>query len=122
MIESGAAAGSSGTGNEGSAGQSSSKGKKTQQSKNEESKNKEETEEEKLKKKREALESKRPTQYRGREDGFTKQNQHLHWGWVTKIKYYEDLNMLLTSSLDGFIHMHDLETLEYRQKRTFNLH
>lgn len=30
--------------------------------------------------------------------------------------------MVLSSSLDGFIHMHELETLNYREKRTFNLH
>lgn len=83
---------------------------------------KEETEEEKLQKKKEALEKKRPTQYKGREEGYKSLKVHTHWGWVTKLKYYEDLNMLLSSSLDGFIHMHDLETLIYRQKRTFNLH
>ena len=71
---------------------------------------------------RQLIELKRPTQYKWIEDGFTSIKLHSHWGWVTKIKYYEDLNMLLTSSLDGFIHMHDLETLNYRQKRTFNLH
>lgn len=68
------------------------------------------------------MENKRPTQYKGIETGFTSLKVHTHWGWVTKLKYYLDLNMLLSSSLDGFIHMHDLETLIYRQKRTFNLH
>ena len=79
-------------------------------------------EEEKIKKKREALENKRPTQYKGREEGFSTLKVHTHWGWVTKIKFYEDLNMLLSSSLDGFIHMHELDTLNYKQKKTFNLH
>lgn len=71
---------------------------------------------------REAQENKRATQYRGQEHGFHSLKVHAHWGWVTKIKYYEDLNMLLSSSLDGFIHMHELETLNYRDKKTFNLH
>ena len=75
-----------------------------------------------LRKKKEQLENKRPTQYKVKEEGFEAVKLHTHWGWVTKIKYYEDLNMLLSSSLDGFIHMHELETLNYRQKRTFNLH
>lgn len=68
------------------------------------------------------LENNRPTQYRGREWGFTSLKVHAHWGWVTKIKHYEDLNLILSSSLDGFIHMHDLKDLKYRPKRTFNLH
>ena len=80
------------------------------------------SEEEKVQKRRAELENKRPTQYRGQEWGFTSLKVHAHWGWVTKIKYYEDLIMLLSSSLDGFIHMHELENLNYRQKRTFNLH
>jgi len=87
--------------------------------------NQNETEEEKAERKRLAriaAEKKRPVQYKAKEDGFKSIKVHSHWGWVTKIKYYEDLNMLLTSSLDGFIHMHELETLNYRQKRTFNLH
>lgn len=75
-----------------------------------------------LRKKKEQLENKRPTQYKVKEEGFEAVKLHTHWGWVTKIKYYEDLNMLLSSSLDGFIHMHELETLNYRAKRTFNLH
>ena len=87
--------------------------------------NQNETEEEKAERKKQArivAEKKRPVQYKAKEDGFKSIKVHSHWGWVTKIKYYEDLNMLLTSSLDGFIHMHELETLNYRQKRTFNLH
>jgi len=87
-----------------------------------EAKNKHKTEEEKADQKRHAIEQKRPTQYKTREEGFTSIKIHLHWGWVTKIKFYEDLNMVLSSSLDGFIHMHELETLNYREKRTFNLH
>ena len=72
------------------------------------------TEEEKVQRRRQELENRRPTQYRGQEWGFTSLKVHAHWGWVTKIKYYEDLIMLLSSSLDGFIHMHELENLNYR--------
>jgi len=64
----------------------------------------------------------KPTLYKVKEEGFTSIKLHIHWGWVTKIKYYEDLNMILSSSLDGFIHMHDLNDLSYRPNRTFNLH
>ena len=64
----------------------------------------------------------KPTQYKVIEKGFTNIKLHTHWGWITKIKYYEDLNMLLSSSLDGFIHMHNLDDLAYKAKRTFNLH
>jgi len=88
----------------------------------EEGKGKQETDEEKATKKRLENENKRPTLYRGREEGFKSLKVHAHWGWVTKIKYYEDMILLLSSSLDGFIHMHELETLNYRQKKTFNLH
>lgn len=69
------------------------------------------TEGEKALKKKEELENKRPTLYKGRCDGFTTLKVHAHWGWVTKIKYYKDLNKIMSSSLDGFIHMHELETL-----------
>lgn len=57
----------------------------------------------------------------GHETGYTAKKVHSHWGWVTKIKYYEDLNMLFSSSLDGFIHMHNPTDLTYK-KKTFNLH
>ena len=87
-----------------------------------EAQNKNETPEQKQERIRLAQERKKPIQYKVKEDGFKQTKVHAHWGWVTKIKYYEDLNMLLTSSLDGFIHMHDLETLQYRPKKTFNLH
>lgn len=62
---------------------------KHHQTKVEDSKHgKPETDEQKAQKKREALENKRPTQYRGREKGFTSMKVHAHWGWVTQIKYY----------------------------------
>lgn len=55
-------------------------------------------------------------------EGVRDDKTHAHWGWITKIKYYEDLYCILSSSLDGFIHMHEIETLEYRPRKTFNLH
>ena len=85
-------------------------------------KNKLDHDEDAAEKKRQALELKKPTQYSIMEEGFTSIKVHCHWGWVTQIKYYEDLNYLITSSLDSFIHMHELETLNYRTKKTFNLH
>lgn len=88
----------------------------------EEQKGKQDSEETKALKKRQMAENKRPTLYKGNEHGFRMTKVHAHWGWVTKIKYYEDLNWLLSSSLDGFIHMHELATLTYIPKRTFNLH
>lgn len=45
-----------------------------------------------------------------------------HKGWITKIKYYQELNYIISSSLDGFIHIHDIEKLEYKEGKTFNLH
>ena len=45
-----------------------------------------------------------------------------HRGWITKIKYYPDLNYIISSSLDGMIHIHDIEKLEYKDGKTFNLH
>lgn len=111
-LENGAAASSSTSGNDNSGGTGK---KKTAASKLDTSKpSKEETEEEKALRKREMLENKRPTQYKGVEQGFKQLKVHTHWGWVTKLKYYEDLNMLLSSSLDGFIHMFELETLMYK--------
>ena len=46
----------------------------------------------------------------------------IHKGWITKIKYYPDLNYIISSSLDGFIHIHGIEKLEYKDGKTFNLH
>jgi hypothetical protein len=42
-------------------------------------------------------------------------------GWITKVKYYQDLNYVFSSSLDGLIHIHDIDKLVYKNK-TFNLH
>ena len=65
---------------------------------------------------------KKTIQFMRKEEGIETIKYHAHWGWVTKLKYYEDLNCIMSSSLDGFIHMHDLETLTYKPRRTFNLH
>ena len=46
----------------------------------------------------------------------------IHKGWITKIKFYPDLNYIISSSLDGFIHIHDIEALQYKENKTFNLH
>ena len=46
----------------------------------------------------------------------------IHKGWITKIKYYSDLNYVISSSLDGMIHIHDIENLEYKDNKTFNIH
>lgn len=44
----------------------------------------------------------------------------MHNSWITKIKYYPDLQYIISSSLDSLIHIHDID-LEYKEK-TFNLH
>lgn len=54
------------------------------------------------------------------EDVHTKLKR-AHKGWITKIKFYPDLNYVFSSSLDGLIHIHDIERLAYKNK-TFNLH
>ena len=41
---------------------------------------------------------------------------------MTKIKFYPDLNYIISSSLDGSIHIHDIEKLTYKDGKTFNLH
>jgi WD40 repeat protein len=46
----------------------------------------------------------------------------IHRGWITKIKYYSDLNYVISSSLDGFIHIHDIENLSFKENKTFALH
>lgn len=53
--------------------------------------------------------------------GVYEKRRWIHKGWITKIKYYADLNYVVSSSLDGFIHIHDIETMTYKSK-TFNLH
>lgn len=49
--------------------------------------------------------------------------RQIHKGWITKIKFYQDLNYVISSALDSFIHIHDLNGLNYkRDSKTFNLH
>jgi WD40 repeat protein len=57
-------------------------------------------------------------QYRER---FTVKSLQLHKGWVTKIKYIEDLNYILSSSFDGMLHFHEIDNLKYKD-RSFSLH
>lgn len=54
--------------------------------------------------------------------GVTNIPRLIHKGWITKIKFYPDLNYIISSSLDGFIHIHDIENLVYKENKTFNLH
>ena len=63
----------------------------------------------------------KPLDREGRRVGVHVKTKHAHRGWITKIKYYPDLNYLFSSSLDGFIHVHDIDRLAYKNK-TFNLH
>lgn len=41
-------------------------------------------------------------------DGVIVRMKQIHKGWITKIKFYPDLNYVVSSSLDGFIHIHDI--------------
>jgi WD40 repeat protein len=59
--------------------------------------------------------------YERHEVGIKIIEKQLHKGWITKIKYYPDLNYVVSSSLDGFIHIHKID-LTYEENRTFNLH
>lgn len=56
------------------------------------------------------------------EEGVKHIEKLIHKGWITKIKYYSDLNYVISSSLDGMIHIHDIENLEYKDNKTFNIH
>ena len=66
--------------------------------------------------------TKGPVDYRSHSVGVKVESSHAHKGWITKIKYYPDLAVILSSSLDGFIHYHSLDDLTYKEHRTFNLH
>jgi WD40 repeat protein len=57
-------------------------------------------------------------QYRER---FTVKTVQIHNGWITKIKYIEDLNYILSSAFDGFLHFHEIDNLKYKD-RSFSLH
>jgi len=50
--------------------------------------------------------------------------KQIHNGWITKIKFIEDVQSVVSCSLDGMIHYHVLSNLEYkeREKKTFSLH
>ena len=56
------------------------------------------------------------------EEGVKHIEKLCHKGWITKIKYYNDLQYIVSSSLDGMIHIHDIENLVYKEGRTFNIH
>ena len=58
------------------------------------------------------------TKYR---ENFKLTHSQVHKGWITKIKYIEDLNYILTSSFDGSLHFHEIDNLIYK-KRSFSLH
>lgn len=48
--------------------------------------------------------------------------KQIHREWITKIKYVPELKYIFSSSLDGFIHLHEIESLAYKSNGTFNLH
>ena len=64
----------------------------------------------------------KPVEFEIKNMGVHVQAKQIHKGWITKIKFYPDLNYIVSSSLDGFIHIHDIENLTYREHKTFNLH
>jgi WD40 repeat protein len=68
------------------------------------------------------LGKKKPVTYEKKEHGLQIIEKQIHKGWITKIKFYPDLNYIVSSSLDGFIHIHDIEDLSYKENKTFNLH
>jgi hypothetical protein len=68
------------------------------------------------------LPKKDPITYTSVEQGFELIQSQCHKGWITRIKYFEDLNYVVSSSLDGFIHIHTIEDLQYKEHKTFNLH
>ena len=61
--------------------------------------------------------------YKPHIEGMEPLEKQIHKGWITKIKFYPDLNYVISSSLDGFIHIHDINGLSYKSgSKTFNLH
>ena len=46
----------------------------------------------------------------------------IHRSWVTKIKYYDDLKYVISSSVDSLIHIHEIDDLSYKDEKTFNIH
>ena len=69
-----------------------------------------------------SLHKKKAITYEKKESGIQIIEKQIHKGWITKIKFYSDLNYIVSSSLDGFIHIHDIEDLSYKENKTFNLH
>ena len=59
--------------------------------------------------------------YKKQEWGIETIEMLFHKGWITKIKFYDDLNYIVSSSLDGMIHIHKIDNLDYKGL-TFNLH
>ena len=60
--------------------------------------------------------------YEKKEHGISIIEKQIHKGWITKLRFYSDLNYIVSASLDGFIHIHDIEDLSYKENKTFNLH
>jgi len=70
----------------------------------------------------EVKEKQKVIKFEGVFDGVKEIEKLIHKGWITKIKFYPDLNYVISSSLDGMIHIHDIENLKYRDNKTFNIH
>jgi len=70
----------------------------------------------------EVKEKTKTIRFEGVFDGVEEIEKLIHKGWITKIKFYPDLNYVISSSLDGMIHIHDIEKLKYRDNKTFNIH
>ena len=70
----------------------------------------------------EVKEKTKTIRFEGVFDGVEEIEKLIHKGWITKIKFYPDLNYVISSSLDGMIHIHDIENLKYRDNKTFNIH
>ena len=56
------------------------------------------------------------------QSGVSYMERVIHKSWVTKIKYYHDLKYVISSSVDSLIHIHDIDKLEYKDDKTFNIH
>ena len=69
-----------------------------------------------------SLLKKKPTAFEKKQNGIQIIEKQIHNGWITKIKFFPDLNYIVSSSLDGFIHIHDIEDLVYKENKSFNLH
>ena len=65
--------------------------------------------------------NKKLIKYKKQEWGIETIEMLFHKGWITKIKFYDDLNYIVSSSLDGMIHIHKIDNLDYKGL-TFNLH